>query len=95
MLIFASPLPLKQNKAEREKDEKYSPKTFKLRRSSKPPFHASISPEMASKQDSSEAKASESPPNKSLEMASIFNGLQGSVNRLFHSLSECVFSFKI
>ncbi|XP_060099083.1 AT-rich interactive domain-containing protein 4B isoform X2 [Heteronotia binoei] len=67
-----------KNKADKEKDEKYSPKTFKLRRSSKPPFHASISPEMASKQDSIEAKTSESAPNKSLEIASIFNGLQAS-----------------
>ncbi|XP_077201761.1 AT-rich interactive domain-containing protein 4B isoform X3 [Paroedura picta] len=67
-----------KNKADKEKDEKYSPKTFKLRRSSKPPFHASISPEMVSKPDSSEAKTSELTPNKSLEIASIFNGLQAS-----------------
>ncbi|XP_054832534.1 AT-rich interactive domain-containing protein 4B isoform X1 [Eublepharis macularius] len=67
-----------KNKADKEKDEKYSPKTFKLRRSSKPPFHASISPEMASKSDSTEAKTSESTPNKSLEIASLLNGLQAS-----------------
>ncbi|XP_048341761.1 AT-rich interactive domain-containing protein 4B isoform X2 [Sphaerodactylus townsendi] len=67
-----------KNKADKEKDEKYSPKTFKLRRSSKPPFHASISPEMVSKSDSTEAKTFESAPNKSLEIASMFNGLQAS-----------------
>ncbi|KAH0622501.1 hypothetical protein JD844_024868 [Phrynosoma platyrhinos] len=67
-----------KNKTDKEKDEKYSPKTFKLRRSSKPPFHASISPELASKPDSTEAKASETAPNKSLEIISILNGLQAS-----------------
>ncbi|XP_026525213.1 AT-rich interactive domain-containing protein 4B isoform X2 [Notechis scutatus] len=65
-----------KNKA--EKDEKYSPKAFKLRRSSKPPFHVGISPEMASKPDSAEAKTSELTPNKSLEIISILNGLQAS-----------------
>lgn len=68
------------NQTKTEKDEKYSPKTFKLRRSSKPPFHASISLEMMSKSDSSEAKTSEPTPNKSLEIASFLNGLQGNVN---------------
>ncbi|XP_077781911.1 AT-rich interactive domain-containing protein 4B isoform X3 [Podarcis muralis] len=67
-----------KNKADKEKDEKYSPKTFKLRRSSKPPFHASISPEMASKSDCAEAKTSETAPNKSSEIISILNGLQAS-----------------
>ncbi|XP_033000202.1 AT-rich interactive domain-containing protein 4B isoform X3 [Lacerta agilis] len=67
-----------KNKADKEKDEKYSPKTFKLRRSSKPPFHASISPEMASKSDCTEAKTSEAAPNKSSEIISILNGLQAS-----------------
>ncbi|XP_042309109.1 LOW QUALITY PROTEIN: AT-rich interactive domain-containing protein 4B [Sceloporus undulatus] len=67
-----------KNKTDKEKDEKYSPKTFKLRRSSKPPFHASISPELASKLDSTEAKASETAPNKTLDMISILNGLQAS-----------------
>uniref|UniRef100_A0A670XSL0 AT-rich interactive domain-containing protein 4B n=1 Tax=Pseudonaja textilis TaxID=8673 RepID=A0A670XSL0_PSETE len=65
-----------KNKA--DKDEKYSPKAFKLRRSSKPPFHVGISPEMASKPDSAEAKTSELTPNKSLEIISILNGLQAS-----------------
>ncbi|XP_058022184.1 AT-rich interactive domain-containing protein 4B isoform X3 [Ahaetulla prasina] len=65
-----------KNKA--DKDEKYSPKAFKLRRSSKPPFHVGISPEMASKPDSAEAKTSELIPNKSLEIISILNGLQAS-----------------
>uniref|UniRef100_A0A803THQ1 AT-rich interaction domain 4B n=1 Tax=Anolis carolinensis TaxID=28377 RepID=A0A803THQ1_ANOCA len=67
-----------KNKTDKEKDEKYSPKTFKLRRSSKPPFHASISSELASKPDSSEAKTSEATPNKSLEIMSILNGMQAS-----------------
>ncbi|XP_062980425.1 AT-rich interactive domain-containing protein 4B isoform X3 [Elgaria multicarinata webbii] len=67
-----------KNKADKEKDEKYSPKTFKLRRSSKPPFHASISPEMSSKPDNPEDKTSETAPNKSLEIISILNGLQAS-----------------
>ncbi|XP_013909034.1 PREDICTED: AT-rich interactive domain-containing protein 4B-like isoform X1 [Thamnophis sirtalis] len=65
-----------KNKA--DKDEKYSPKAFKLRRSSKPPFHVGISPEMASKPDSAEAKTCELAPNKSLEIISILNGLQAS-----------------
>ncbi|XP_034284203.1 AT-rich interactive domain-containing protein 4B isoform X3 [Pantherophis guttatus] len=65
-----------KNKA--DKDEKYSPKAFKLRRSSKPPFHVGISPEMASKPDSAEAKTSELAPNKPLEIISILNGLQAS-----------------
>ncbi|XP_053155566.1 AT-rich interactive domain-containing protein 4B isoform X3 [Hemicordylus capensis] len=67
-----------KNKADKEKEEKYSPKTFKLQRSSKPPFHASITPEMASKPDSAEAKTSETAANKSLEITSILNGLQAS-----------------
>ncbi|XP_078239267.1 AT-rich interactive domain-containing protein 4B isoform X3 [Pogona vitticeps] len=67
-----------KNKTDKEKDEKYSPKTFKLRRSSKPPFHASISPEMASRPDNAEAKTSEQAPNKSLEIISALNGLQAS-----------------
>ncbi|XP_061480512.1 AT-rich interactive domain-containing protein 4B isoform X3 [Rhineura floridana] len=67
-----------KNKADKEKDEKYSPKTFKLRRSSKPPFHASLSPETVSKSDSTEAKTSEPAANKSLEIISILNGLQAS-----------------
>nr|XP_034964304.1 AT-rich interactive domain-containing protein 4B isoform X1 [Zootoca vivipara] len=67
-----------KNKADKEKDEKYSSKTFILRRSSKPPFHASISPEMASKSDCAEAKTSETAPNKSSEIISILNGLQAS-----------------
>ncbi|XP_070590102.1 AT-rich interactive domain-containing protein 4B isoform X2 [Erythrolamprus reginae] len=65
-----------KNKA--DKDEKYFPKTFKLRRSSKPPFHVGISSEMTSKPDSAEAKTSELAPNKSLEIISILNGLQAS-----------------
>ncbi|XP_039208929.1 AT-rich interactive domain-containing protein 4B isoform X3 [Crotalus tigris] len=65
-----------KNKA--DKDEKYSPKAFKLRRSSKPPFHVGISPEMASKPDIAEAKTSELAPNKALEIISILNGLQAS-----------------
>ncbi|XP_066473080.1 AT-rich interactive domain-containing protein 4B isoform X2 [Tiliqua scincoides] len=67
-----------KNKTDKEKDEKYSPKTFKLRRSSKPPFHASISSEMASRPDSTDTKTSEPAPNKSLEITSILNGLQAS-----------------
>ncbi|XP_044276060.1 AT-rich interactive domain-containing protein 4B isoform X3 [Varanus komodoensis] len=67
-----------KNKADKEKDEKYSPKAFKLRRSSKPPFHASISSEISSKQDNTEAKTPEPAPNKSLEIISILNGLQAS-----------------
>ncbi|XP_060609831.2 AT-rich interactive domain-containing protein 4B [Anolis sagrei] len=67
-----------KNKTDKEKDEKYSPKTFKLRRSSKPPFHAIISPELASKPDSTEAKTSEAAPNKSLEILSLLNGMQAS-----------------
>ncbi|XP_015672408.2 AT-rich interactive domain-containing protein 4B [Protobothrops mucrosquamatus] len=68
-----------KNKA--DKDEKYSPKAFKLRRSSKPPFHVGISPEMASKPDIAEAKTSELAPNKSLEIISILNGLQGNEHK--------------
>uniref|UniRef100_A0A8C3LVR9 AT-rich interaction domain 4B n=1 Tax=Chrysolophus pictus TaxID=9089 RepID=A0A8C3LVR9_CHRPC len=67
-----------KHKTDKEKDEKYSPKNCKLRRSSKPPFHASTSPETGSKLDSTEAKNSEQAPVKSIEITSIINGLQAS-----------------
>ncbi|XP_031447883.1 AT-rich interactive domain-containing protein 4B isoform X3 [Phasianus colchicus] len=67
-----------KHKIDKEKEEKYSPKNCKLRRSSKPPFHASTSPETGSKLDSTEAKNSEQAPVKSIEITSIINGLQAS-----------------
>uniref|UniRef100_A0A803XNW0 AT-rich interactive domain-containing protein 4B n=1 Tax=Meleagris gallopavo TaxID=9103 RepID=A0A803XNW0_MELGA len=67
-----------KHKVDKEKEEKYSPKNCKLRRSSKPPFHASTSPETGSKLDSTEAKNSEQAPVKSIEITSIINGLQAS-----------------
>lgn len=68
-----------QHKIDKEKEEKYSPKNCKLRRSSKPPFHSSTSPETGSKLDSTEAKNNEQAPVKSIEITSIINGLQGTV----------------
>uniref|UniRef100_A0A8C2SSI9 AT-rich interaction domain 4B n=1 Tax=Coturnix japonica TaxID=93934 RepID=A0A8C2SSI9_COTJA len=67
-----------KHKIDKEKEEKYSPKNCKLRRSSKPPFHTSTSPETGSKLDSTEAKNSEQAPVKSIEITSIINGLQAS-----------------
>ncbi|KFO90265.1 AT-rich interactive domain-containing protein 4B, partial [Buceros rhinoceros silvestris] len=67
-----------KNKTDKEKEEKYSPKNCKLRRLSKPPFHTSTSPETGSKLDSTEAKNTEQASVKSIEMASIINGLQAS-----------------
>eukprot|EP00076_Gallus_gallus_P008026 XP_004935535.3 AT-rich interactive domain-containing protein 4B isoform X3 [Gallus gallus] len=67
-----------KHKIDKEKEEKYSPKNCKLRRSSKPPFHSSTSPETGSKLDSTEAKNNEQAPVKSIEITSIINGLQAS-----------------
>ncbi|XP_069708438.1 AT-rich interactive domain-containing protein 4B isoform X3 [Phaenicophaeus curvirostris] len=67
-----------KNKTDKEKEEKYSPKNCKLRRSSKPPFHTSTSPETGSKLDSTEAKNTEQAPVKAMELNSIINGLQAS-----------------
>lgn len=72
-----------QNKTDREKEEKYSPKPCKLRRLSKPPFHTNTSPETGSKLDSIEAKNTEQAPVKSIEITSIINGLQGIVLKSF------------
>lgn len=60
-----------------------------MRRSSKPPFHASISPEMASRPDTAEAKTSDPAPNKSLDIISVLNGLQGNEHRLSVLGWEC------
>lgn len=75
-----------QNKTDKEKEEKYSPKNCKLRRLSKPPFHTSTSPETGSKLDSAEAKNTDQAPVKSVEITSIINGLQGIVYKLFQTL---------
>lgn len=63
---------------EKDKDEKYSPKSCKLRRLSKPPFQTNPSPEMVSKLDLTDAKISETAHIKSIEITSILNGLQAS-----------------
>ncbi|XP_055002778.1 AT-rich interactive domain-containing protein 4B isoform X2 [Sorex araneus] len=63
---------------EKDKDEKYSPKSCKLRRLSKPPFQTTPSPEMVSKLDLTDAKISETAHIKSIEITSILNGLQAS-----------------
>lgn len=63
---------------EKDKDEKYSPKSCKLRRLSKPPFQTNSSPEMVSKLDLTDAKISETAHIKSIEITSILNGLQAS-----------------
>ncbi|XP_014442298.1 AT-rich interactive domain-containing protein 4B [Tupaia chinensis] len=67
-----------KNKLDKDKDEKYSPKTCKLRRLSKPPFHTNPSPEMVSKLDLTDAKSSDTAHIKSIEITSILNGLQAS-----------------
>uniref|UniRef100_A0A8C7AJ19 AT-rich interactive domain-containing protein 4B n=1 Tax=Neovison vison TaxID=452646 RepID=A0A8C7AJ19_NEOVI len=63
---------------EKDKDEKYSPKSCKLRRLSKPPFQTNPSPEMVSKLDLTDAKNSDTAHIKSIEITSILNGLQAS-----------------
>lgn len=63
---------------EKDKDEKYSPKSCKIRRLSKPPFQTNPSPEMVSKLDLTDAKISETAHIKSIEITSILNGLQAS-----------------
>lgn len=74
---------LTQNKLDKEKDkdEKYSPKSCKLRRLSKPPFQTNPSPEMVSKLDLTDAKNSDTAHIKSIEITSILNGLQGKHNK--------------